>query len=427
MGEQSVSATDKITMDVISLLFDYIFRDPSIPESSRGIFGRLQVPILKAALLDRSFFHDKKHPARRLLDRLASAAVGAGTEKGYRIAFEGVASRIVNEVCDSFHLDITVFDRADAELRAFVEGEHRNTAEALSTDVASALAAEERESDLAHVRALVRDRLAGLELPADVRSFAQTVWVDYLTRLRKEKGDASEDYRAALQTVDDLLWSITAKERTGQKARLTKMVPRIIASLRKGVTLQNVREDRAKAFFDTLYALHIAAIKPRPNKAAPRPREPERTWVDSAAARGPGAASAPAPADRGTTAAADEALIADTIDPTAFGGTNNVHDFVSEMVVGTWLEFRIDGEVVNARLSWISPLRTKYIFTSRSRSRAFVYGPEELAWEINLGHARPLLEPVPLFDRAVSAAIDTLASRKPQDQANDARLSVAPA
>ena len=87
----------------------------------------------------------------------------------------------------------------------------------------------------------------------------------------------------------------------------------------------------------------------------------------------------------------------------------NVHDFVSEMAVGTWLAFTKEGKTVNARLTWVSPLRTKYLFTSRSRARAFVYTPEELAYEIGAGEIALVLEPVPLFDRAVSAALDSLA------------------
>ncbi|MEP6998820.1 MAG: DUF1631 family protein, partial [Betaproteobacteria bacterium] len=56
IDDKVVSSTDKITMDVIGLLFGYIFRDASIPEELRSLFSRLQVPILKMALLDRSFF-----------------------------------------------------------------------------------------------------------------------------------------------------------------------------------------------------------------------------------------------------------------------------------------------------------------------------------------------------------------------------------
>jgi len=183
--------------------------------------------------------------------------------------------------------------------------------------------------------------------------------------------------QAALRTLDDMLWSIVAKERTAQKARLTKMIPALIGALRKGAQALQVPAERAKAFFDELYQLHIAAIKPR---------EPAPGAVADASADGP--ITRPLP-------------------------VANVHDYVSEMVPGTWLQFKTDKGAINARLTWISPLRTKYIFTSRSRARAFIYAPEELAWELGAGRATLLVEPVPLFDRAVSAALDSLAASKP--------------
>jgi hypothetical protein len=43
--------------------------------------------------------------------------------------------------------------------------------------------------------------------------------------------------------------------------------------------------------------------------------------------------------------------------------------------------------------------------------------PEELAWQLRDGTARLIVEPVPLFDRAVSSALDQLAAKKPQSAA----------
>jgi hypothetical protein len=97
--------------------------------------------------------------------------------------------------------------------------------------------------------------------------------------------------------------------------------------------------------------------------------------------------------------------------------TGNVHDFVNEMVVGTWLAFGTKDDAINARLSWVSPLRSKYIFTSRARTKAIVVTPEELSWQLGAGKARLVVEPVPLFDRAVSAALDTLAAARPKEAA----------
>ncbi|MEO8566915.1 MAG: DUF1631 family protein [Betaproteobacteria bacterium] len=391
IDDKVVSSTDKITMDVIGLLFDYIFRDPSIPEELRSLFTRLQVPILKTALLDRSFFSDRKHPARRLLDHLAGAAIGATGDAGYRAAFELTAAGVIEEVCRDFQVDVGVFDVADRKVQEFVDAEAQKGASALGTEVAAALAAEEGESDRSAVRALIRDKLSGLDVPFDVRSFSETIWADYLTNVRLAQGTAGDEWRRGVRTLDDLLWSLTAKERSAQKARLAKLVPGMIRNLRAGAAAVNVGDERVKPLLDAMYQLHMAAIKPAGAASADDARAPAAaTAAANAEAGAPVGATAPAP------------RIA------------NVHDFVAEMVVGTWLAFGREDKTVNARLSWISPMRSKYLFTTRERSRAIVATPEDLAWQLGAGRATLIVEPVPLFDRAVSAALDTLAAQKPR-------------
>jgi hypothetical protein len=116
--------------------------------------------------------------------------------------------------------------------------------------------------------------------------------------------------------------------------------------------------DRARAFFESLYELHIAAIRP---KAEPAPT------------------AVPAPLPQPAPPAPPAPIV-------------NVHDYVSEMAVGTWLAFSKEGRAINARLTWVSPLRTKYLFTSRSRARAFVYTPEELAYELGGGKVTLVVE-----------------------------------
>jgi Protein of unknown function (DUF1631) len=375
IGTQISNPADAISVDVIGLLFDYIFRDPAIGPSTRALFGRLQVPIVKAALLDRSFFSDKKHPARQLLDHLADAAIGAANDDIYRETFEDVAREAIDRICADFEIDVTVFRNADERLVAFAEHERHKAADALSEDVAQAMRAEAAEADRAVVRALLRDRLAGIDVPLDIRSFVETIWADYLAQLHKEHGADSPPWNAALVTLDDMLWSIVAKERTAQKARLTRMIPSLIGGLRTGCKALAIPGDRSKSFVESLYQLHMAAIKP------------------------------PAPAE--SKAEAEEAKPAARAEPRI-----NVHDYVGEMAVGTWLQFDHDEGVIDARLNWVSPLRAKYIFTSRSRSKAFILTPEELAYRLGSGAARIVVEPVPLWDRAVSAALDTLAARK---------------
>ncbi|MEO8754589.1 MAG: DUF1631 family protein, partial [Casimicrobiaceae bacterium] len=388
MAAQITNPADAISVDVIGLLFDYIFRDPAIPETTRRLFGQLQVPIVKAALLDRMFFSDKKHPARQLLDHLAEAAVGSEHDEAYGALFEATAQRVIDGICADFEIDVAVFREADTQLKAFIERERQQSAAALADDVAAALVAEEGEADRAAVRLLLQDRLAGLDVPFEVRAFVETVWADYLSSLALERGMDSPPWNAALATLDDMLWSIVAKERTAQKARLTRMIPSLIGGLRAGCVATRVAVERSKAFFEALYQLHIAAIKP--------------------VVVSPEAIAA---------AAEDEPMPPPV----------NVHDYVGEMAVGTWLQFDRAEGAIDARLNWVSPLRAKYIFTSRSRSRAFILTPEELAYRLGSGAARLVVEPVPLWDRAVSAALDTIAARKPARGSASSASAPAPA
>ena len=399
VAAQISNPADAISVDVIGLLFDYIFRDPTIPESTRALFGRLQVPIVKAALLDRAFFADKKHPARQLLDHLADAAVGAGNDQAYRAAFETAAQKAIDRICADFEIDVAVFHDADRDLVAFAEQERQKSAAALATDVAEALHAEEDEADRAVVRELLRDRLAGLDVPFDVRSFIETIWADHLAALRRGQGVDSPPWTAALVTLDDTLWSIVAKERTAQKARLSKMIPSLIGALRAGCTAMRAPAERSQAFFDALYQLHMAAIRPEATK----------------------------PVVETTSAAAEEAEAVAASAPLPLPPPVNVHDYVGEMVVGTWLRFDLDDGVIDARLNWVSPLRAKYIFTSRSRSHALMLSPEELAYRLGSGTARLVIEPVPLWDRAVSSALDTLAARRPPAPAGSTTPAYVPA
>jgi hypothetical protein len=398
LGAKIANPADAMTMDVVALIFDYIFRDPSIPDAQRRLFARLQVPIAKAALLDRSFFTQRDHPARRLLDDLATAAIGAQGDADYRREFETLAQSVVDRICADFGIDLAVFESADARIRPFVEHEHAAAAQAADADIDTALAAEASDVDRAMVRSLLRDRLAGLEVPFEIRSFVETLWADHLAAIHATEGTDSESWRMALATLDDLLWSIAAKERNAQKAKLTRMIPSLVRRLRAGVTALGAAGERVGGFFESLYRLHIDVLRPPATRPAPAP---------SAATAAPTATPAAAAAQSTAVAATPGTARKAPFDQ------STIHDFVTELAIGTWINFRDGDSEVAARLLWVSPLRTRYIFTTRGRGRALAFTPEELSWRLGAGQATLIVEPVPLFDRAVSAALDTLAARMP--------------
>jgi hypothetical protein len=123
--------------------------------------------------------------------------------------------------------------------------------------------------------------------------------------------------------MDDMLWSSTAKRRPGQKARLSVMIPPMVRSLRAGAAAVKVSDEKIDSFLGVLYNLHMAAINPAEVKATPARVAPGM----------PGSSSEPK------------------------HKIENLHDFVADLVLGTWLAFDQDGSIKKSRLSWISPWR----------------------------------------------------------------------
>jgi hypothetical protein len=57
-------------LELVAMLFDGLFEDWRLSASLKGLLGRLQLSIFKAALADKTLFDGGPHPVRRLVDEL---------------------------------------------------------------------------------------------------------------------------------------------------------------------------------------------------------------------------------------------------------------------------------------------------------------------------------------------------------------------
>ena len=74
--EGVVNAIDRQSSDVINLvtlLYEAIWQDDSVPIPIKELIGRTQITIIKVALTDNTFFNRENHPARAILNEFAAA------------------------------------------------------------------------------------------------------------------------------------------------------------------------------------------------------------------------------------------------------------------------------------------------------------------------------------------------------------------
>src|SRR5258708_7419000 len=117
----TLGTVDAMTIDIVGMLFDYIFEDRNISANVKALLGRLQIPTLKVALLDRSFFSSKSHPARHLLDLLAAAALGVDETSTREAPTLTFIESVVDSVLAEFDSDVALFERLVEKASPFIE------------------------------------------------------------------------------------------------------------------------------------------------------------------------------------------------------------------------------------------------------------------------------------------------------------------
>lgn len=118
-----VEEADEDVINLVALLFEFILNDRAVPDAYKALIGRLQIPMLKVAVLDKSLFSRASHPARRLLNEIATAAMGASQRDPLYLRIEQVVQRLLNEFVE----DPVIFSQLLAEFSAFTADERRRS------------------------------------------------------------------------------------------------------------------------------------------------------------------------------------------------------------------------------------------------------------------------------------------------------------
>ncbi|MEP7281160.1 MAG: DUF1631 family protein [Rubrivivax sp.] len=262
LRQVSNGALDHMVIDVIGSLFDQILSDPKVaPQMARQI-GRLQLPVLRAALGDPTFFSSRKHPVRRFVNRIASLAAAYEDFHGADgLRFISRVRALVQDIVEGDFDQIEVYEAKLGELEVFVaEMAH---AEAQSHgDPASVLGEKETELRLSqHYAAQLHAELQGLDGPEFVRDFLSEIWSQVLMQAYRRHGGSSEAFARLRQVARDLFMSVQPKGTPEQRKAFIATLPKLMQGLNEGMDLIDWPSFARKAFFGMLLPAHAQSLK----------------------------------------------------------------------------------------------------------------------------------------------------------------------
>lgn len=374
-----VEDADEDVINLVALLFEFILKDTAVPDAFKALIARLQVPLLKVAVQDKSLFSRASHPARRLLNEIASAAMGWSPSDDYLrdslyLRIEQVVQRLLNEFVE----DPAIFSQLLAEFSAFT-AEERRRCELLEQHTRDAEEGRMR-TDAARQRVadVLNRRLLGKTLPQAVVQFLQQAWSQVLLLASLKHGEQSVQWQAGLRTMDELIWSVGLQKDTEAGRHLLEQLPGLLKALRDGLTSAAFDPFSTREFFVRLQAMHVQAPDGEGLEALIEVREP--FVLDSG--------------------------LPDAVD--SLPGDDPDLLKARQLQVGRWFEFQ-ESEALTVRcklMAIVAPANT-YVFVSRMGLKVLEKSAGQLAMALKTGTLRSLDEGL-LFERALACVIDNL-------------------
>ncbi|MFJ4350676.1 DUF1631 domain-containing protein [Pseudomonas sp. NPDC089428] len=385
-----IACADEDMINLVDLLFAYIAADDNLPLSLRALIVRLHIPLLKVALLDKSLFSRASHPARRLLNEIAAAAIGWETgSEGLRDSLHLRVERIVQRLLNDFTEDATLFAELLEDFLAFSQDERRRN---------ELLEQRTRDAEEGRARALqarqqvqqaLNQRLRGRTLPQGVVHMLVQSWSQVLLLAWLKQGEASQAWQQALATMDTLLASIAPHQ---SPQVLLQQVPGLLKALRDGLASVALDSAASRGFFQQLEQLHLRAC-----------------------AQG----TLPAGSDALAEVLVAEDIVLAVADESACAPLHQLDEqaaelrLVKRLRIGAWVEMLDDDEPLRCKLVARIDSSDRLVFANRTGMKVREWNTVSLAQALRRGAAR-LLDDGLLFERALETVLQGLRQQQVQ-------------
>ncbi|MFL0810608.1 MAG: DUF1631 domain-containing protein [Agarilytica sp.] len=454
--DAQIGQVDDQVINLVNMLFEFILDDRSLAAPMKALLSRMQIPIIKVAVADKAFFTKGNHVARRLLNDMASAAMGwAGDEVSATSdpLYRKIES-IVRRLMEDFDNDLRIFSELLTDFTAFTEKEKKRAAvlERRTIDAEDGKA----KAELARttVELEIEIRTVGLALPSVVNDLIKNAWNNVLFVTALKYGYESEEWQSQLVVLEDLVWSAQVPRAIEQRQKLIKLVPGLLKRLRRGLDIISFNPFEMSDMFKSLEKVHISCIRGRapvkpvappvtestsspvnpqatsqqatddlPASQAPAQVDSESTESGSGLAQSPPKRPVPRKVTEGdSNISLPEPSLRDLANAVEIDEINdsNADAFVhlppddpymkqvAGFSQGVWFEMKNDkGDANRVRLAAVIRPVGKYIFVNRNGMKVAEHSQVELANMLK-NNAIRTLDDTMLFDRALETVVTGL-------------------
>jgi hypothetical protein len=265
LRQASTGALDHMVIDVVASLFDQILSDPKVPPQMARQIARLQLPVLRVALGDVTFFSSRRHPVRRFVNRIASLACAfEDFSEGPGFEFLTRVRDLVQQIVEGDFDQMELYEKTLSELEDFIRRQTEKDVQERG-DTTALLQGKETELRLQQrYMQTLKSALTPLAMPDFLRDFLSQVWSQAIVRAVQRDGAQSEQATRMRTTGRELVMSVQPKGSPAHRKNFLLKLPKLMKDLNDGLTMIGWPEAAKKDFFGKLLPAHAESLKGQP-------------------------------------------------------------------------------------------------------------------------------------------------------------------
>lgn len=376
-------------VEEMSLMIEKLVKDPRLLTPVQQIIANAEPVFLRLAITDPGFFTAKSHPARNLLNTIASKSMAFANEGSPGFAeflqdLQDVAALLSEggtNAAPNFARLLAGFEKKIDQRHSIAYENHRATTQAL-------LESEQRNILARKISAEILSRPDFILGNLVIAEFLTGPWSQVLAKERLAvESDKTGVYRAIFSlTLGELLWSLDGTRTASQPKQLAKLIPSILERLHGGLRSINAPIADSQTFFDELLTIYQSSLnasaesmKAGGKRGVSAQNKPPELDLKSLFGAGDSAY------DRNLRQTPQEARhsrsaegVLQRSEPrfqqtqpffdTAGGKLEPVLPVIRlggiELQLGAWVELMEGEQWLRAQLTWISLYKTLFMFTS---------------------------------------------------------------
>lgn len=396
-----------VTLDTLSHIFEAIFTTPDLPDVVKDAIGRLQIPLLKLAILDASFFADTQHPGRQLINRMARVAIGLAQDTGRENPICAHLGKLAENVRNTLELDSSDLSAYIEELDVLIaerDGSIQNNASPYAQLVR---AHEAKEVSLSNAQDWL-DKILGKTIPPELVAFLSDLWLRVMQSAYVQGGTEGARWKECSATIDELVWSVRPKPSPEERKRLVAQIPALLKRINAGLDLPSISAGERAPFLNTCFELQTAALRSRLEPTDPSAQISAEPLIAPMAFTEP---STPRPVSEPTVhLLEDQGKLVQYLGlPT--GAASPWRSGSGSWKKGDWITFYLpdDDRLCGHHCGQIAPSATVLLYNPEW-GYAVALAPSLLDQQLRSGRARIVSESS-LFDEAAERALGVISPR----------------